>query len=76
MTRTLSITETMCSVCLTNYDTVEEAVECEILDMAEEEAELRALEGDAEYAAEMEQNHWEADDEYLTSLYGFEFGRP
>lgn len=64
MTRTLSVESTICGVCENHYDTVEEAIECEILDMAEEEAALR------------EQEHWEADDDYLTSLHGINFSRP
>lgn len=33
MTRTLSVTDTICGECYTSYDTVEEAAECERLDI-------------------------------------------
>ena len=44
MTRTLKITDTMCAACLHNYDTVEEAVECENLDRTDREVEEAAKE--------------------------------
>lgn len=70
MTRAVSITDTICIECGVNYDTVEEAIECETLDRAEREAE------EDEYLADLEQGYWEDHDDYLTSLYGVDFTRP
>lgn len=86
MTRNLTIGDTTCNECGQWYETVEEAAECESLDQGEaarqaerdeywetaqmiNEDEIR----EAEAAALDEQEHWEADDEYLQSLHSFEF---
>ena len=76
MTRTLSITDTSCSICKQWYETVEEAIDCEAQCEREEEATREDEEFWSEYYATQEQEHWEASDEYLTSLHGVNFNRP
>lgn len=67
MTRTLSISATICGECYTSYDTVEEAYECEYLDAAEAAAYAEWEQAEAE--AEAEQTYWEASNDYLASTY-------
>jgi uncharacterized Zn finger protein (UPF0148 family) len=89
MTRNLTIGDTTCGECGQWYETVEEAAECEYLDILDAGEAARAAERDeywetaqminedeireAEAAALDEQEHWEADDAYLRSLHSFEF---
>lgn len=70
MTRTLSVSDTICPICKTFYDTVEEAIECERDDELEDEATREDEEFWTEYYAIQEQEHWEADADYLHHVFG------
>lgn len=73
MTRNLTIGDTTCGECGQWYETIDEAAECEYLDILDAGEAARADETATDAAALAEQEHWEGTDAYLQSLHGFEF---
>lgn len=63
MTRNLTIGDTTCNECGQWYETIDEAAECEYLDILDE----------GEAARQEERDQQVADDAYLTSLHSFQF---
>lgn len=82
MTRNLTIGDTTCGECGQWYETIDEAAECEYLDILDQGEAARQAERDEYWetatvdpdaAALAEQEHWEGTDAYLRSLHEIQF---